>query len=129
MRATRNQRRALEKENAKQPLTLQPVPRSQWPEHQRQPKEVWRSRDFLVQVYDEPNGVERMSVSRTLLVGERWMDGITWDDLMGLKRQVGRGDRDALEIYPADKDVVNVANMRHLWLPPEPVAFAWRACQ
>lgn len=123
---SRQQRRLLEKENAKQPRTLQPVPRSQWPEHQRQPKEVWRSRDFLVQIYEEPNGIERMSISRTSLHGERWMDGITWDDLMGLKRQAGRGDRDALEVYPADKDVINVANMRHLWLPPEPVAFAWR---
>lgn len=123
---SRQQRRLLEKENAKQPRILQPVPRSQWPEHQRQPKEVWRSRDFLVQIYEEPNGIERMSISRTSLRGERWMDGITWDDLMGLKRQAGRGDRDALEVYPADKDVINVANMRHLWLPPEPVAFAWR---
>lgn len=25
-----------------------------------------------------------------------------------------------------NRDIVNVANMRHLWLPAEPVAFAWR---
>ena len=62
----------------------------------------------------------------TSLQGERWADGLSWEDLMALKRQCGRGDRDALEVYPADKDVVNVANMRHLWLPAEPVAFAWR---
>lgn len=123
---SRQQRRLLEKENAKQPRTLQPVPRSEWPDHPRQPKEVWSSRDYLVQVYAEPSGMERLSISRTSLQGERWADGLSWEDLMGLKRQCGRGDRDALEVYPADKDVVNVANMRHLWLPPEPVAFAWR---
>jgi hypothetical protein len=32
----------------------------------------------------------------------------------------------AVEIYPADGDVVAVANMRHLWLLPEAPAFAWR---
>ena len=123
---SRQQRRLLEKENAKQSRTLQPVPRSEWPDHPRQPKEVWRSRDYLVQVYAEGAGIERISVSSTTLQGERWADGLSWEDLMALKRQCGRGDRDALEVYPADKDVVNVANMRHLWLPTEPVAFAWR---
>lgn len=126
MNLSRQERRLLDKENAKWPRILQPVPRSQWPDHPRQPKEVWRSRDYLVQVYAEPNGMERMSISSTSLQGDRWMDGITWDELMLLKRQAGRGDRDALEVYPADKDIVNVANMRHLFLPPEPVSFAWR---
>jgi hypothetical protein len=126
MTPNRQQRRLLEKDNAKWTLTLKPVPRSEWPDHPRPPKEVWRSRDYLVQVYAEGAEIERMSVSSTKLQGERWADGITWDELMSLKRQCGRGDRDALEVYPADKDVVNVANMRHLWLPPEPVAFAWR---
>lgn len=127
MHATsRQQRRLLEKENAKQPRTLQSVPASEWPDQPRQPKEVWRSRDYLVQVYAEAGEVERLSISSTCLQGERWADGLSWEDLMALKRQCGRGDRDALEVYPADRDVVNVANMRHLWLPPEPVAFAWR---
>jgi len=35
-------------------------------------------------------------------------------------------DADAIEIFPADMDVVNVANMRHLWVMAEPVEFAWR---
>lgn len=126
MTPNRQQRRLLEKDNTKWARMLQPVPRSEWPAHPRPPKEVWRSRDYLVQVYAEGAEIERMSISSTTLQGERWADGITWDELMMLKRQCGRGDRDALEVYPADKDVVNVANMRHLWLPPEPVAFAWR---
>lgn len=126
MLTTRQQRRLLEKDNAKFPRALQSIPRSQWPSSPRQPKEVWRSRDYLVQVYQETGEIERISVSSTTLQGDRWADGITWDELMSLKRQCGRGDRDALEVYPADKDIVNVANMRHLWLPPQPVTFAWR---
>lgn len=123
---TRQQRRILEKDNAKQPMSLQQVPSDQWPPSKRPPQEVWRSRNYLVQIYSEPGGYERMSISSTSLQGDRWSDGIAWDDLMGLKRQTGRGNRDALEVYPADRDVVNVSNMRHLWLPPVPVAFAWR---
>ncbi|EOG1815585.1 hypothetical protein ACK3RA_000943 [Enterobacter hormaechei] len=48
------------------------------------------------------------------------------DALQEIKSAVGYGDRDAVEIYPRDSDVVNVANMRHLWITPEPIAFAWR---
>ena len=125
---SRNERRLLAKESAKYPLTLQQLPRESWPGF-RPPDliEVWRSRHFLVQIYREPNGFERMSVNETKHDGIRWADGITWDELMRLKRECGRGQRDALEVYPADKDIVNVANMRHLFLPPEPVSFAWRA--
>lgn len=53
-------------------------------------------------------------------------DGISWDALQEIKGAVGYADRDAVEIYPRDADVVNVANMRHLWITPEPIAFAWR---
>lgn len=45
-------------------------------------------------------------------------DGITWDDLQWLKAAVGFGDREAVEVFPRDCDVVNVANMRHLWVLP-----------
>lgn len=80
------------------------------------PTEVWRSNAFLVTLYVEANGLERMSVCRTELneVG-RWVDRIMWDDLQRLKRECGRGDRCAIEVYPADQNLVNVANMRHLW--------------
>jgi hypothetical protein len=37
-----------------------------------------------------------------------------------------RGDKDAVEIYPADKDIVNVANMRHLIVLPAPFPYTWR---
>ena len=122
----RNQRRIMKKLEAKQPSTLHPLPRSEWPKHPHfEPLEVWRSRGFLVQICAEPNGYERMTVCRTTHNAESWDDLITWDELMALKRECGRGDRDALELYPADRDVVNVANMRHLFFPPHPVEFKW----
>jgi hypothetical protein len=33
---------------------------------------------------------------------------------------------DAVEVYPPAGDVVNVANMRHLWVLRDRLPFAWR---
>jgi hypothetical protein len=38
---------------------------------------------------------------------------------------VGFGAADALEVYPRDGDVVNVANIRHLWVLRDPLPWAW----
>jgi hypothetical protein len=46
--------------------------------------------------------------------------------LQRLKAECGYADRDAVEVYPRERDVVNVANLRHLWVMREPLAFAWR---
>lgn len=125
--AKRAQRRQLERDNAKQPATLREVPRDEWPSLTRAPLRVWRSRDFLVQEFaaDSPAMV-RLSICRTAMLGDRWQDNITWDDLQRLKRECGYGDVDAIEVFPADVDVVNVANMRHLWIMASPIEFAWR---
>lgn len=121
----RNQRRLMAKLNALQPRALRQMPRHEWPSAHPSLLEVWRSQGFLVQIVEEPNGYERMTVCRSTHNETSWDDLITWDELMDLKRECGRGDKDALEVYPADRDVVNVANMRHLFFPPEPVAFKW----
>lgn len=124
-KTTLAERRAMAKENAKWPLHLKQIPRDIWPSQRPDVLEVWRSRGFLVQIYAEKNGHIRMSVNRTRHTGDNWVAAITWDELMRLKRECGRGDLDALELYPADADVVNVANIRHLFFPPGPVAFKW----
>lgn len=131
---TRAQRRELDRQNAKMPRELRLVPRNEWPlEFQRWPiLRVWRSRDFLVQEYAEAAPVlVRLSVLRTTLDWKsgRWVDGITWDELQGIKAECGYADYDALELYPKAVDVVNVANLRHLWVMREPVVFAWRGCR
>lgn len=132
LNSTRAERRALQAENLKWPFTLNQIPREQWPRSSLplsdQPVEVWRSRQFLVQIFKEKDGaVERLTICRTSLAGAEWKGGISWDDLQSLKAQCGRGDKCAVEIFPPDRQVVNVANMRHLWVLPEPPDFIWNA--
>ena len=125
---TREMRRQLERDNAKRPALLTMVPREQWPAAQHDPKrlEVWVSREYLVQVFDEGDGVQRISANRTTARQDgRWDDGLSWDEMQAIKRQIGRGDLYGVEIYPRDRDVVNVANMRHLWVLPEPLSIGW----
>lgn len=126
MEPTRNQRKALERENLKWPLVLVKVDERLWPSRPNGLKEVWRSRRFLVQVYQENDGVERLTISRTTALYNDWKDGISWDDMQQIKYECGRGDKDALEVFPAEKDVVRVANMRHLWVFPDQIPFVWR---
>ncbi len=81
---------------------------------------AFRNRHYLVQVYRQDCWI-RISVNRTGLNPEnrRWFDGISWDALMKIKKAVGYGDRDAIEIYPSDQKVINVANIRHLFILPK----------
>lgn len=130
---SRADRRAAEsylaKENRKYPAHLVEIPRTAWPVMPANVVAVFRPREFLVQIYRD-RGMTRLSVNRTqLTVGGAWSDQITWDELQRIKRECGYGDADAVEVYPADADVVNVANMRHLWIMPDGVPFAWKRNQ
>lgn len=89
-------------------------------------REVWESADYLVQVYEQVDGQTRITVNRTARVHGQWAEGITWDALQEIKRQIGRGDRLAVEVYPPDPHVIDVANLRHLWLLPEGTHIGWR---
>ncbi|HBL8902008.1 TPA: hypothetical protein LTW63_004002 [Enterobacter hormaechei] len=109
--------------------TLKSVPKESWPIKMYDPKrsQVWVNAYFLVREFKEADGVIRLSINTTSMGGSgRWKDGITWDALQEIKNAVGYQDRDAVEIFPAQKDLVNVANMRHLWIVPESIPFAWR---
>jgi len=128
MKTTLKQRRALQAENAKFGMVLERIPREDWgsgaPEGLLA---VWRSYHFLVQVFLCHGAVCRLSVCRTKMRGNgRWEENITWDDLQRLKREAGFGEYDAVEIYPQDRDLVNVASMRHLFVMNEPFELAWR---
>lgn len=131
LKPTRKQLRELEKNNLQWPYHLVRVPEEKWPPRlpwfQKHPVEVWRSRDFLVQVFAESEEIERLSVCTTTFDAGRWVDGIKWDDLQRIKRETGRAAMDAVEVYPADTDVANVANMRHLWVfKTTKLPFVWR---
>lgn len=126
LRTNRWQRRALVADNRKEPVALRQVPVGEWPEYRPNGLEaVWRSREFLVQVFTHEKAF-RLSVCRTQVAGTRWVDGISWDDLQRVKRECGLGDKCAVELFPPDDEVVNDANMRHLWIVDAP-PFMWRA--
>lgn len=55
-----------------------------------------------------------------------WKEGISWDELMRLKDEAGFGDVACVELYPPNDDVVNVANLRHLWTLNEPPPWMWK---
>ena len=117
-------RREMARTNRQRPEVLTPLPREMWPEH-GDPNvfAVFVSRRYLAQLFEEEDGVVRVSVCRTELneAGTGWRDNLSWDELMEVKRQVGLGENYAVEVLPPDKDIVNVANMRHFWVLPERV--------
>lgn len=120
--------RYLENQNVKYPDTLVQVPPDQWPSNEPTGiDQVWRSKKFLVQVYAEKDGAVRLSICRVIISKSgHWQDGITWMDLQRLKAECGYGDRWAVEIYPPNDEVVNVANMRHLFVLGGAPAYAWQ---
>ena len=127
---SREQRRQLGRDNAKLPKQLTLVPREDWPAHligrDDTPLGVWRSRNFMVQKYDAPEpAIVRLSVHRTTLSGDRWADGITWDELQAIKNELGFFAATAVEVYPPILDTVNVANMRHLWVLAKTPDYVW----
>ena len=54
-----------------------------------------------------------------------WDDGISWDQIQEIKSLVGYGDKWAVECFPPDQEVVNVANMRHIWILNNPPEYGW----
>lgn len=133
-RSLKKAARWLEKEVLKYTVELKQVPPDSWPEQARDYKSklinLWRSRFYVVQEFEEGDGFIRISITRTTIDVKqgRWRDGITWDQIQAIKSEIGFGDRDAFEIYPSDLDTVNVANVRHLWILPEgeKLKQAWR---
>lgn len=119
----------MRRENAKWPDALKEWPREDWPKPNPTILRVWRSRGFLVQEHPAPApAIVRLSILRTALEsGGGWKQDITWEELQRLKREAGFGHLEAVEVFPPDCDVVNVANIRHIWiLPAGHLEFAWR---
>jgi hypothetical protein len=136
----RNERRAMaaysREEAAKRPLLLTELPREKWPPDYRNgpsaPVRVWQSQKYLAQLFDAgacpmpPTTMLRLSICRATLNNDgRWEEGLEWEELMQIKREIGYGDWYAVEVYPRDHDIVNVANMRHLWLLAQPMNIGW----
>jgi hypothetical protein len=133
-RHARRAKAALMRQQAAEwPERLVEIPEAQWPPsppgHAR-PIQLWRSRHYLLQVFaQEPyqgSAARRLSVCRTTIQTDGdWQQDIPWVALQRCKREAGFGDWYGFEIYPRDRDVVDVANMRHLWLLAEPLPIGW----
>ena len=102
---------------------MKEVSKEKWPRDDDPTRmQVFVSGLFLAQVF-KVGDVVRLSINRiTMNASGRWDDNITWDELQDAKRDCGYGDMLAVEVYPQDKDIVNDANMRHLWILEAPIA-------
>lgn len=130
MKVIKGTRKYMKKKSKGFQSHLVEIPFEEWPEVARSSGrhfKVLRSNKFLVQIFPlkEPC-VVRISVCRAELQGSTWKDGISWDELMQIKRECGYKDFDAVEIYPMDEDIINVTNMRHIFVMKDPLEFAWR---
>lgn len=133
-REIKYRQRYLREQNKLYSANLECLPKSVWPESvynmNPMPEQVFRSRDFLVQQFPPKDGAIRLSVIRTMIDDDgEWMQGISWDELQRIKRACGYAQWCAIEIFPPDVDMVNVANMRHLWLIEKLPEFAWHSRQ
>lgn len=120
------------KQGKSYPKILTLVPESVYQEYpfpDQVPDKFFLSRKFAVQLYECPTTehphMKRLSIHRNKRNRSGWVDGITWDELQQIKSEIGFGDWYAIEIYPRDEDVVNVANIRHLWLLKSPLSIGW----
>lgn len=79
----------------------------------------WKNNVYSVQVY------ARGDATQLVVRRHDELGGIGWDDLQRIKNEIVGADRVAIEIFPAEDDVVNQANLRHLFVLPagEPAPF------
>lgn len=128
-RAKRNAQKTLDRVSKHYSDKFIQIMPEEWPSL---PKEyaqriyVFRNNRFLVQVFKENTSL-RISVNRTELdKNGRWKDDISWDEMQDIKNRIGYHDCMFVEIYPRDVDVVNVANMRHLWMVDHNTNIGWK---
>lgn len=103
---------------------MREVPREQWPfmpGMESVPLKVWLSTEYLAVLYEQRvDGRRRLTVNRTRRNGKSWRDGITWDELQRIKNETVGEEVWCVECYPAQSKLVNVSNMRHLYVLDEP---------
>lgn len=83
----------------------------QWTSYFKEPSiGAWESQDFGAAAFRDGEAI-RLDVFR-----KDMKDGITWDQLQTIKKECGFGDLDAVEFFPAEKDIINTGNYRHLYI-------------
>ena len=77
---------------------------------------------------DRDSGMKRLAITRVQIdryTGE-YREGISWDALQQIKNETMGEDCWAVECYPPQRYVQNVANMRHLWILDNEPRFGWK---
>lgn len=82
------------------------------------PLKVWMSNEYMAVLYRQNyDGKERLTINKTKKgTGGRYRDGITWDELQRIKNECLGEEVWCAEMYPAQSEVLNVQNQRHLWV-------------
>lgn len=100
-----------------------------YPGPDAEPLRAWRSRDYQAMLYiDRDSGMKRLAITRVQIdryTGE-YREGISWDTLQQIKNETMGEDCWAVECYPPQRYVQNVANMRHLWILDNEPRFGWK---
>ena len=123
----REQRMALEKAQklliASYPDKLEIVPENDpyipYSSHPEDIKTIFRSKQYTVILWKQNrfDGKQRFSITRNEWSSKerRYVGNISWDEIMEIKRQMGLGEVECWEYYPKDSEVINEANMRHIF--------------
>ena len=73
-------------------------------------------RDYSVQVY--VNDTTWGEVDHLLVRPHDEKPVRSWSDFQALKNDLCGHDRIAIEVFPAERDLIDVANVYHLWVLP-----------
>jgi len=84
---------------------------------------VWESDEYRAVAFQDQDAI-RLDIQR-----KDEQDGITWDELQTIKNSCGFADKDAVEFYPKQQDVINTANYRHLYIFETPLPLIRRQAQ
>lgn len=80
--------------------------------------DAFRNQVFSVLWRVLPDGVEHFAISS--LTQER----PTWPEMQRIKDELAGHDRTGVEVYPPHAEIVDQANMYHLWVLPSPLSFS-----
>ncbi len=86
--------------------------------------EAWRNNIYAVQVFARAR-INAPSVKHLAIRRHDGDEVHGWSDLQRIKNEIVGPDFAALEVYPPESDVVDQANMRHVFVLPkgEPAPF------
>lgn len=82
---------------------------------------LWLNKRYLVMVAPREGGVTQLLVQRTDGQAKR-----NWHDLQAIKNEIAGPERVAVEVFPADSQLVDGAHVTHLWVLPEDFALPVR---